>query len=228
MFRKCWFQGASKFYNQAKVAASNLKATRANSTQGFQLFKFHCFTLFAISAETKEHLEILLFHFHSLAAPAPTQKRPLSTLTRSPAVCSASAESSSRRPCRSAQALSRPSTPRYTPPLPPPPLRPRRWCRPPCLTRWRSPRLPQLLHWPRATPSLSTTACSSLRACPSISAKVSSRAHAGPDWFRRRFMLAVVTSAACADVTLVRINLPRRFVRRLRLLFAGCSFTGSL
>lgn len=132
-------------------------------------------------SEAKETLPVLLFLFCSLVAPA--QKPPLSTLTRSPAVCSALAGSSSRRPFRSAPAPSRPSTLRYTPPLPPPP-RPHRRRHPPCLTHWPIPHPLPLPCWLRATASLSTTACSSPRACPPTSAKVSSRAGARPGLFQ--------------------------------------------
>lgn len=111
-------------------------------------------------------------------ARVPVQKLPLSTSTRSPVACWASAGSSSLRPYRAGPAASRQSTARYTPPLPPPrQLPPRRHLHPPCLTRWLSPHQATPHRRPRATPRLSTTACSSLRACPFTSAKVSGRTH---------------------------------------------------
>lgn len=113
-------------------------------------------------------------HTFVLPALAPVQKLPPSTSTKSPAACSASAGSSSLQPYRAAQATSRQSTARYTPPLPPPRQLPlHRRPRPPCLTRWLSPHRATPLNWPRATPRINTTACSSRRACLSTSAKVS-------------------------------------------------------
>lgn len=113
-------------------------------------------------------------HTFVLPALAPVQKLPPSTSTKSPAACWASAGSSSLQPYRAAQATSRQSTARYTPPLPPPRQLPlHRRPRPPCLTRWLSPHRATPLNWPRATPRINTTACSSRRACLSTSAKVS-------------------------------------------------------
>lgn len=113
-------------------------------------------------------------HTFVLPALAPVQKLPPSTSTKSPAACWASAGSSSLQPYQAAQATSRQSTARYTPPLPPPRQRPlHRRPRPPCLTRWLSPHRATPLNWPRATPRINTTACSSRRACLSTSAKVS-------------------------------------------------------
>lgn len=164
---------------------------------------------------------MLFFLFCSLVAPA--QKQPLSTLTRSPAVCSALAGSSSRRPFRSAPAPSRPSTLRYTPPLPPPP-RPHRRRRPPCLTHWPIPHLLPLPCWLRATASLSTTACSSPRACPPTSAKVSSPARAHPGLFQ--FYVYCCYRGSVCTLTRVRINFPQRFGRHLRRShFSGSPFT---
>lgn len=97
------------------------------------------------------------------------QKLLHSTSTRSPAVCSTSAGSSLLQPCL--VRLFHQSTARYTPPLPPPrpPPRPRP-LRPSYHTCWQ---IRQLRRRPRARPRLSTIACSSLKACLSTWAKVS-------------------------------------------------------
>ena len=106
--------------------------------------------------------------------PVPVQKRPPSTSTRSPAACWALAGSWSLRPYWAGPAGSRQSTAKYTLPLPPPHLLPPpQPLHPPCLTHSPSRRQQTLHRRPRATPRISTIACSSPRACPSISAKVS-------------------------------------------------------